>query len=267
MEAMLRRIYNAMPRSVQRLAALAAGRAEITKFPPRHHQDGLATAHWSAHATDKKFQTAYMKAVDEGLAVDPKIEWRAHVVCWAAANGLRTGGAFVECGVNRGFLSRIIIDYLGVEEVPAFYLLDTYSGFSEKYLSASEAVRLKMWHQKSGRQGSWQAGMYDDCYDDVVKTFSDCPQVRIVRGTVPETLPEVKEEKIGYLSLDMNCAMPEIAALEYFWPNMMTGAYVVMDDYGFTGHEEQRDAFNDWAGRKNVPLLSLPTGQGLLVKL
>ncbi|OIO71321.1 MAG: hypothetical protein AUJ57_07275 [Zetaproteobacteria bacterium CG1_02_53_45] len=168
--------------------------------------------------------------------------------------------------MNRGFLSRIIVDYLGAESVPNFYLLDTYTGFSEKHLSASQAEGLKAWHVKSGSSGSWETGMYQECYDDVVKTFSDCPQVKIVRGVVSETLHEVKEEKIAYLSLDMNCSGPEVAELEYFWPKLVPGAYVIMDDYGWPGHEEQRDAFDAWSARENVPLLSLPTGQGLWLK-
>ena len=262
----MRRLYNLLPKKIQRLAALVAGKAEITNFYPTYHQDALATNHWGAFVANSKFQVAYQKAVRGGLAVDSKIEWRAHVACWAAENGLKLGGAFVECGVNRGFLSRIIIDYLGIKVVPRFYLLDTYSGFSEKYLSKEQIEGLKAWHAKSGRSGPWQAGMYDDCYDEVIRTFSDCPQVKIVKGIVPETLQEVHEDKIAYLSLDMNCSAPEIAALEYFWPKLVPGAYVLMDDYGWLGHEEQRDAFDNWAKHAGVPLLSLPTGQGLLVK-
>lgn len=263
----MRELYNILPTKIQRLAALVAGKAEITNFNPTYHQDALATNHWGAFAIDLKFQEAYQKAVRGGLAVDSRIEWRAHVACWAAVNGAKLDGAFVECGVNRGFLSRIIVDYLGIESMPYFYLLDTYSGFSEKYLSQKQMQGLKAWHLKSGRAGAWQAGMYEDCFDDVVKTFSDCPKVKIIRGIVPETLEEVKEDRIAYLSLDMNCSVPEIAALEYFWPKLVTGAYVLMDDYGWPGHEEQRDAFDDWAKQADVPLLSLPTGQGLLVKI
>lgn len=262
----MRELYNLLPKKLQRLTALVAGKAEITNFNPTYHQDALATNHWGAFVTDLKFQAAYQKAVRMGLAVDPRIEWRAHIACWAAVNGLKLGGAFVECGVNRGFLSRVITDYLGIKSLPRFYLLDTYSGFSEKYLSQKQIEGLKAWHAKSGRSGPWQAGMYEDCYDDVVRTFSDCPQVKIVRGVVPDTLQDVQANRIAYLSLDMNCSGPEIAALEYFWPKLVPGAYVVMDDYGWPGHEEQRDAFDDWAKRADVPLLSLPTGQGLLVK-
>ncbi|MDB5813281.1 MAG: methyltransferase [Rhodocyclales bacterium] len=261
-----RRVFNALPYPLQRILALLAGRAEITSFNPSYHQDWLATNHWGAYTADAKFQLAYKNAVRMGLAVDPKIEWRAHVACWAASNGAKLGGAFVECGVNRGFLSRIILDYLDTTPPSAFYLLDTFEGFSEAYLSETEAARLKQWQHESGRSGPWQRGMYDQCYEDAVKTFADHQQVRIIRGAVPETLPLVDADRIAYLSLDMNCAAPEIAALEYFWPKLVPGAYVVVDDYGWLGHEEQRDAYDAWATRNSVPLLSLPTGQCLFVK-
>jgi len=91
----MRKLYNLLPKKLQRLLALAIGKAEITNFNPTYHQDALATNHWGSFVSDLKFKVAYKKAVDEGLAVDPKIEWRAHIACWAAANGLRLRGGGV----------------------------------------------------------------------------------------------------------------------------------------------------------------------------
>ncbi len=54
-----------------------------------------------------------------------------------------------------------------------------------------------------------------ECYDEVRKTFLAF-NVRIIRGAVPETLSSVDSEKIAYLSIDMNCVEPEIAAAEFF---------------------------------------------------
>jgi hypothetical protein len=232
------------------------------QFKPTYNEDNLATDHWLS--TDAKFEAAYQRAIDMGLAVSTTVKWRAHVACWAARRGAKLGGAFVECGVNRGFLSRVIIEYLG--DVPNFYLLDTYKGFDESTLSAKQIASLKAWHIEAGKTGDWRNGMYEECYEDVVRSFADKPQVKIVRGTVPDTLSQVTEDKIAYLSIDMNCAAPEIAALDYFWPKLVPGATVVLDDYGWTGHTEQRDAFDEWSLKNSVPLLSLPTGQGLLVK-
>lgn len=64
----------------------------------------------------------------------------------------------------------------------------------------------------------------------------------------------------------MNCTIPEIAAAEFFWPKMSTGAVIVLDDYGHQGFDEQHLAFDEFARKKRVPILCLPTGQGLIVK-
>lgn len=90
--------------------------------------------------------------------------------------------------------------------------------------------------------------------------------MKFIKGAIPETLPQVDSDKIAYLHIDMNCVEPEIAAVEYFWDKLVSGAIVVLDDYGHAGHEEQRYAFNDFVKRKNVPILCLPTGQGLIIK-
>ena len=59
---------------------------------------------------------------------------------------------------------------------------------------------------------------------------------------------------------------PEIAAAHFFWDKIVPGGVVILDDYGFKGHEEQKAAFNEFAKQKNVPILQLPTGQGIIFK-
>jgi hypothetical protein len=64
----------------------------------------------------------------------------------------------------------------------------------------------------------------------------------------------------------MNCVAPEIAAAEYFWDKLVPGAVVILDDYGWEAHYEQKLAFDRFAARKGVMVLTLPTGQGLIFK-
>jgi len=64
----------------------------------------------------------------------------------------------------------------------------------------------------------------------------------------------------------MNNAVPEIAAAEYFWEKLVSGAVVVLDDYGFTKHIEQKQAFDYFAQRKGITIMALPTGQGMYIK-
>jgi O-methyltransferase len=176
------------------------------------------------------------------------------VCCWAARWAANKAGDFVECGVNKGGYSRAILHYVGSQNLRdrRFYLLDTFCGFPQEDRALAVQTQL---HR------------YKECYQEVVDTFRDFPNVVLVRGRVPDTLPQVKAERVSYLSLDMNCAEPEIAAAEFFWDRLVPGAVVVLDDYGLSHHyARQKEAFDEFARRKNVPLLLLPTGQGLIFK-
>jgi O-methyltransferase len=221
-----------------------------------YRQDGLATAHNADFMREPRFASAYEAGKAVGVWQNADIHWRAYVACWAAAKGAALEGDFVECGVYRGSISRMVMDYVGFRRMPdrKFYLLDTFSGLVEKYISDEE--------KRQGRR----AGVYEETFEAVRSTFADIPNVEIIRGTVPDTLPEVRSQKVCYLSLDMNCAEPELAAAEYFWPRLSSGAVIVLDDYGFAGHHEQKKAMDGFAASVGVEVLSLPTGQGLIFK-
>jgi hypothetical protein len=64
----------------------------------------------------------------------------------------------------------------------------------------------------------------------------------------------------------MNCVIPEIKAAEYFWDRMMSGGMILLDDYGWHGFEEQKKGFDKFAMERGVQVLTLPTGQGLIIK-
>src|SRR5262249_43682694 len=63
-----------------------------------------------------------------------------------------------------------------------------------------------------------------------------------------------------------NNAAPEIAAAEHFWDRLVSGGIVVLDDYGWTKHINQKHAFDEFANARGVKVLGLPTGQGLIIK-
>ncbi len=223
-----------------------------------YDQDGLATVHNCDFMKDPKFRESYELGKATGSWGTGDIHWRAYVVCWAADKVKSLDGDFVECGGNKGGYALTVMNYVDFKAVKKeFYLLDTFSGLSDKYLTDEER-RLGM------RGGTWPGG-YEECYDSVVRTFSGW-NVEIIKGAVPDTLPLVKAKKICYLSIDMNCVTPEIAAAEFFWERMVSGAIMVLDDYGWQGHHLQKKAFDEFASNRKVRILSLPTGQGLIFK-
>jgi O-methyltransferase len=220
---------------------------------PQYNQDGLATAHNCDFLKDELFMESYRLGEATGSWDGSQPIYRAYIAAWAGGRAKSLQGDFVECGVNRGALSRMIINYVHFEQLPkTFYLLDTYQGLAATKLSDLEKER--------------HVDRYPDCYADVVATFSPFKNVKIIKGTVPETLSEVKSEQIAYLSIDMNCVGPEIAAIEYFWNKMVPGGLILLDDYGFDGHLDQKMAHDAFAKSRGVSVLTLPTGQGLIIK-
>lgn len=227
---------------------------ELVAGPLTYNQDGLASTHNCDFMKDKLFMESYALGKRTGSWGAADIPWRAFVCCWAANKAKHLAGDFVECGVNKGGYSRAIMHYIDFPSLhKKFHLLDTFEGLSEKYITEAE--------KKEGVK----PGGYEECYAEVKETFKDF-NVQIIKGTVPDTLPQVETKKVCYLSIDMNCVAPEIAAAEFFWDKLASGAPLVLDDYGWAGHIEQKRAFDAFAAQRGVQVLSLPTGQGLIFK-
>lgn len=221
-------------------------------FRPTFREDGLATVHNCDFVHEPRFMEAYTAA--QALQGPTHLRWRARVLQWAAGHALTAEGDFVECGVNRGFLSMAVATYVdfGRRTGRRFFLVDTYAGLVASQVTAAD--RAAYWNE------------YGDTYEAVVASFRRFANVEVVRGVVPDCLPALPVERVAYLSIDMNCVAPEIAALEFFWPRMSAGGVVILDDYGFAGHEAQKHAADAFARRHGVDILPLPTGQGLLLK-
>lgn len=221
----------------------------------RYATDGLATLHAPAFLDDPRFQRAYAAGRATGSWKGTDIAWRAHVACVCGARGAALDGDFVECGVDRGGLSEAVMSYVDwPSRGRQFWLLDTYEGLVDRCITDAERAR------------GLHAGGYEPCWEDVQRRFGGRAGVTLVRGVVPDTLAKVTATKIAYLSIDMNCAGPELAAVEHFWDRLVPGAAVLLDDYGWNGHEEQRYAMDGFAKQAGVPILCLPTGQGLFYK-
>ena len=109
-------------------------------------------------------------------------------------------------------------------------------------------------------------GIYPTNADTVIDNFSEWKNVRVIVARVPATLEKIHSHCIAYLHLDMNCAPPEVAAISYLWSRLVSGAVVLLDDYAYFGYRQQKLAMDAFAETKQVKILALPTGQGLLVK-
>lgn len=233
----------------------------LDKSKLTYAENSLFTFHNADFLKDPLFIESYKLGKDTDkdkvLLKDNDIRWRIHVLLWAASHASKLDGDFVDCGVNTGIFSRSIINYTGFNELgKKYYLLDTFNGLANEYSSEEEINEAK----------DKPYYIQDNLFERVKETFRPF-NVRIIKGAIPETLTQVKTNKVSFLSIDMNCVLPEIEALEYFWPKMVRGGMIILDDYGYRNKNQRQKAAHDaFAKSKGVEILTLPTCQGMIVK-
>ena len=253
------------PRRLKQLIKRWFAYAGYQVFPTGtcYAQDGLITIHNDRFRRTAAFRDAYLRGVTAGNGVDPGFDWRLHVALWAAELGSRVAGDFVECGVNAGFISSAIMQRLQWNRLNRrYYLVDTFSGPPVFQFSDTE-VQLG---RRRIAEDAIAAGAYVTDLSRVRENFAEWPSAVVVQGLIPDVLSTLPVEQVAFLHIDMNCAYPEQAALEHFWGRLSSGAVVLLDDYAYHGYDQQTDAMDTVAERVGANILSLPTGQGLIIR-
>jgi O-methyltransferase len=199
---------------------------------------------------DARFMQAFNAAATD--ETEKSLLWRIHVLCWFAHNSLRVAGDFVECGVYRGMSTAVVAPYLDFGRLPrAWYLYDTFAGVPVDQLN--EGHVNPDFFLASGQ------------YEAAVNRFAPYPNIHVVRGRIPEVLAERAPGRVAFLHLDMNSAVAEGAALEFFADRLQPGAFVVLDDYGWRGYRDQKLVADRFFGERGKPIMELPTGQGVVM--
>ena len=143
-----------------------------------------------------------------------------------------------------------------------FYLLDTFGGLAERYVSVEEEAGGVL--ERNRRE--LDSGSYTTSVEAVRANFAEWKNVCIIVGAIPETLDQIDTQRIAFLHIDMNCSPPEVAAIRHLWDRLTPGAPGLLDDYAYYGYELQKIGMDAFATERGLSILSLPTGQGLLIK-
>jgi O-methyltransferase len=135
----------------------------------------------------------------------------------------RIPGALAEVGVWRGETSAFL-HRLAPER--RLYLFDTFEGFLSSDLPA----------------GSTDTRFRDTSAAAVRRRVGSSENVILVPGHVPETLAHAAGERFAMVLLDLDLYEPTRASLEFFYPLLEPGAYLVMHDYN--------NSESDWACKR-----------------
>ena len=188
------------------------------------------------------------------LADSGKLLWRHWIVTYCIrhmieyiSEDLET----VECGSCDGLTAFFALSELKrLGKKNTMHLYDAWEPMKDKYLIGAEKKLT---------------GSYSDISIDRIKhNLSEFNNVVYHKGYIPESITkESIPNKISYLSIDLNSAIPTISALEHFYPILERNGIILFDDYGWEDYIETRKAINIFFNDKSGILMPLPTGQAI----
>ncbi len=148
-----------------------------------YDQDGLRSIHNHEFMLDPDFKRAYARGV-LAAGTDYSWHWRVHTGLWAARTAALLRGDFVECGVNRGFMSSSIMAFLDWNRLDRmFYLLDTFRGLDERFVSDED----RQIGAVERNQRDIANGFYTLDLNAVRANFSEWKNTKIIVGAIPES--------------------------------------------------------------------------------
>jgi hypothetical protein len=175
-------------------------------------------------------------------------------------------GDVVECGCARGlsFLQLCLSfrtrhpDWKG----EGFHIFDSFEGLSEP--TAEDLQFDGRPESASVIAGDMAPGRYA-CSMEVVSANVHrlFPGVELHPGWIGASFVGEPERTYRFVHVDVDLYTPTAESLEYFVPRLAKGGIIVTDDYSWTG---ARKAFDEFAKRERVDLLTTDTAQAYFIK-
>lgn len=169
----------------------------------------------------------------------------------------------VECGCRHGhstyMLARLLQEYGFQGQMHVF---DSFEGLSA-FTDADENEVYQTAEQKTSIRQYFRADR-----EQVTGLLAPFRFVRLYPGWIPDRFNELSDRRIGFLSLDVDLYEPTRDSLRFFFPRLVEGGTVFLDDYGFyRTFPGARKAVDEYlAGVPHRHLLRMPFGSALIIK-
>ncbi len=200
-----------------------------------------------------EFQKEYYK-IRDNTVVSPD---RCYIIDRFCCHCSHLQGDFVECGVYKGGTAYLIANAIkksGVDK--CLYLFDTFRGMP------STAFKERDGHQEG------DFGEEDASLESVENYLADFPHVIIHAGIIPTTFENVETKQFSFVHIDVDLYQTALDCCRFFYNRLVSGAVMIFDDYGFTYYKNaEKRAVDEFFANKPETLISLPTGQCVVIKL
>jgi hypothetical protein len=158
-------------------------------------------------------------------------------------------GDLVELGVYRGHTAALIATMARRLGRTAF-LLDTFEGFERSDLRGIDAGH---------------AMQFADTSLEAVRAHVGEENVRFVKGHFPGTCNELPQTSYCLVHIDCDLYAPILSALEYFYPRLVPGGFLIIHDYSSLAWDGAERAVDEFFADKPEAITPLTDGAGSVV--
>jgi O-methyltransferase len=162
------------------------------------------------------------------------------------------GGDVAELGVYKGNTAVLLSQFARRFGTTA-YLLDTFGGFSGKDLVGIDADKRA-------------TAQFTDTSLNGVKALVGERNVKYVQGRFPESASEIPDEaRFGLVHIDCDLYAPIRAALEFFYPRLVSGGFLIVHDYSCLCWNGAEKAVDEFFADKPEKVIPIPDKSGTAV--
>lgn len=174
---------------------------------------------------------------------------RFYFFCLAFDQMMKEGvrGDLAELGAYKGNTASMLATMARRMDTTA-WILDTFQGFNPADLTGVDAAH---------------AMEFDDTSLEAVRALVGEQNVRYVKGYFPESASQMPEGlTFSLVHIDCDLYAPIIQALNYFYPRLVPGGYLIVHDYGSLDWQGAEKAVDEFFADKPEPLMPLTDGCG-----
>ena len=160
-------------------------------------------------------------------------------------------GDLIEVGVYKGDTG-ILLAEMALKLGRTAYLCDTYEGFDAADLQGIDEGRSPL----AFRDTSLQA----------VQARIGAANTVYVKGYFPASASNLPDAaRFCMVHIDCDLYQPIIASLDYFYPRVVPGGFIVVHDYSSLGWDGAEKAVDDWFAERAESVVPIPDSSGSVV--
>ena len=180
---------------------------------------------------DKAKIDEYIARAKPRSLIGNDIRWETFIEAMLSTREM--DGEIWECGAYKGGTPMLVKCFLTKEGINKnIRIFDTFEG-------------MPTFNPECGDQ--CEIGSFADTkYEEVLELFNGIDQCFIYKGVIPETFKDLTETKLAICHIDLDNYLSVKDCLEFCYPRVVAGGYIIIDDYNCTGTLGCKKATDDF---------------------